>query len=82
MAGVHNVSSELGQGIFENEYVKDNGVWKIAAMRVYARMRTDYEKGPQYSLPLDGPSTALPPDRAPTQTYEAHPTVFYPPFHY
>jgi len=82
MTGVHAGASELGQGIFENEYVKDGGVWKIAAMRVYGRMRTDYEKGPQFSLPLDGPSTTLAPDRAPTQKYQAHPVVLQPPFHY
>lgn len=82
MTGVHTGASELGQGIFENEYVKDNGVWKIAAMHVYGRMRTDYDKGPQYSLPFDGPSTVLPPDRAPTQAARAYPGTFQPPFHY
>jgi len=82
MTGMNGGASELGQGIFENEYVKDGGVWKIAAMRVFGRMRTDYDKGPQFSLPLDGPSATLAPDRPPTQKYQAHPVVFYPPFHY
>ena len=82
MTGVHHGASELGQGIFENEYVKQGGVWKIAAMHVYGRMRADYEKGPQYARAFDGPSTTLPPDRKPTGAARAYPDTFHPPFHY
>ena len=82
MTGINGSGAEFGQGIFENEYVQSGGAWKIAAMRVYGRMRTDYDKGPQSALPLEGPSTTMPPDRPPTQVYQAHPAVFYPSFHY
>ena len=82
MTGMNSGASELGQGIFENEYVKDSGVWKIAAMRVYGRMRTDYEKGAAVLAAARRTEHHAGAGPRATQRYQAHPVVFYPPFHY
>ena len=31
--------------MFENHYVKEDGVWKIAEMRLFPRMKADYFQG-------------------------------------
>lgn len=70
-----------GVGIFENSYVKDKGVWKIAALNFFVTGLTDYDKGWMASaLPMEGPSALFPPDRAPTHAYRAYPAAFIPPF--
>ena len=38
-------SGEWGDGDYENEYVKQNGVWKIAKLHFYADGFTDYDAG-------------------------------------
>ena len=35
----------LGPGVFENEYVKERGVWKIQTLHLYTTMYTPYEAG-------------------------------------
>lgn len=79
MTGVNNVGAQWGISIFENTYVKDNGVWKIESMRVYPRMTTDYAKG--WALDAQPVATAnrrFPADRPPTQTFASYPTFFVP----
>ena len=70
-------------GIYENAYVKEDGRWKIAALRYYVTAVADYDlgwaKGP---IPMDGPSAALPPDRPPTEVYRSLPGVHLPAFHF
>jgi hypothetical protein len=44
------IGTNGGQGfwtitLFENRYVKRNGKWMVAAMRLYPRTRTDYHQG-------------------------------------
>jgi hypothetical protein len=70
-----------GVGIYENEYVKEGGVWKIARLHFYPMAFTDYDKGWARSLlPLKGPSALFPPDRPPTVVYRALPGNYIPPF--
>jgi hypothetical protein len=80
---VHGEYANWGLGVLENEYVKDNGVWKIRRHHFYTTMYTPYEAGwGKTAIPNAGPSAALPPDRPPTVSYEAYPTAFVVPFHY
>lgn len=37
--------AEWGTGTYENEYIKDNGVWKIRRLHLYPTMYTPYEQG-------------------------------------
>ncbi len=80
---VHDEYARWGLGVFENEYVKEGGVWKIQALHLYTTMYTPYEEGwAKTALPNRGPSAALPPDRPPSVAYEAFPAAFVVPFHY
>ena len=79
----HGEYANWGLGVLENEYVKDEGVWKIQALHFYTTMYTPYEQGwGKEALPNPGPSGSLPPDRPPTVEYAAYPSAFVVPFHY
>ena len=70
-----------GVGIYENTYVKDAGVWKIASLHFYPSAFTDYDRGWSRSLlPMDGQSALFPPDKPPTEVYRAMPGNYIPPF--
>jgi hypothetical protein len=88
MTGVSGSGSggNWGEGIYENEYVKQNGVWKISKLHWYATFVAPYEGGwlnadkkgiEEYAL-----GKGVMPDRPPSETYDAYPGVFVPPFHY
>jgi hypothetical protein len=80
---MHGEYARWGTGIYENEYVKEDGVWKILNVRLYTTMRTPYEEGwGKTALPMPGPIPGLPADRPPSITYEAYPAAFVAPFHY
>jgi len=75
--------AEWREGLYENEYVRENGIWKIAALHVYPRLVTDYDKGWAIDAQaLDPPSTEFPPDRPATSAYESYPKFVIPPFHF
>ena len=83
MAGINGVGGEWGESIFENEFVKENGVWTIKSLHVYPRLLTDYDKGwAKDAKPAPGPSKEFPPDRPPTEAYETFPKFYVPPFHF
>src|SRR5215475_9605365 len=86
LGGVGGASSRRAlwsQSIYENEFVKQNGVWKFRAMHVYPRFIVDAEKGwAKDAQPAPGPSTEFPPDRPPTQKYEIYPRFHIAPLHF
>jgi hypothetical protein len=70
-------------GTYENEYVKENGIWKIRALHSYFRMYTPCADGwGRTALPITQPEKDLPPDRPPSVVPEHYPSPFIPPFHY
>lgn len=72
-----------GVGIYENSYVKEDGVWKIASLHFYPTAMTDYDRGWARSLlPMKGQSALFPPDLPPTEVYRTMPGNFIPPFSY
>ena len=76
-------SGQWGDGVYENDYVKQNGVWKIARLHFYPDGFTDYDLGwTKSAIPLAGPSAAIPPDKPPTEIYRGFPGVYIPPYHY
>ena len=78
-----NQSGQWGDGDYENEYVKQNGVWKIAKLHFYPDGFTDYDAGwTKSAIPLPGPSAVIPPDKPPTEIYRGFPGVYIPPYHY
>jgi hypothetical protein len=83
VAGVKGKGAQWEEGIFENEYAKQNGVWRIHRVHYYPRVLTDYELGwAKDAKPAAGPSASFPPDRPPTEVYEAYPKMYYPRLHY
>jgi hypothetical protein len=78
-----NESGQWGEGVYENEYVKEGGVWKISKLHFYVTAFVDYDLGFNKSAnPIEGPSALFPPDRPPTEVYRSFPGVYIPPFHY
>jgi SnoaL-like domain len=81
--GEYQKSAVWGGGIYENQYVKENGVWKIKALHAYFRFYTPYAEGwAKTALPNSRPEKDLPPDRAPAVVYDSYPSTFVAPFHY
>jgi len=82
-AGDLNRSSVIGDCIYENEYRKENGVWKIAKLHAYFVMYSTLEQGwAQFATPNTRPEKALPPDRPPTTVYDMYPGTLVAPLHY
>ena len=76
-------NGEWGVGLYENAYVKERGVWKIARLHFYVTAMADYDGGfAKAPLPMDGPSAVLPPDRPPSEAYRSFPSAYLPPFDY
>ena len=78
-----NTAGAWGLGVYENEYTRERGRWQLSKVHFYMTALADYDlmwgKGP---IPLEGPSSLLPPDQPPTETYRSLPGVYIPPFHY
>jgi hypothetical protein len=71
------------EGPYENEYVKEGGVWKIARLHWYTTVNGSYDLGwHRKSYPIAGPLRDLPPDRPPSVVYQSFPAFFLPPYHY
>lgn len=76
-------NGQWGVGIYENEYVKEGGIWKIASLHFYLVGMTDYDLGwTRSALPMEGPSALFPPDEPPSVVYRAFPSNYVPPFSY
>jgi len=88
MTGVSGSGSggNWGEGTYENEYVKQDGVWKISKLHWYATFVAPYEGGWLHTGKQAVEDYALgknvTPDRPPSETYEPYPGVYVPPFHY
>jgi hypothetical protein len=83
MTGTTGGKALWTQSIYENEFVKQGGVWKFKAMHVYPRFIVDAEQGwGKDAQPAPGPSKEFPPDRPPTESYEIFPRFHIAPFHY
>ncbi len=80
---VHGEYANWGLGVLENDYVKEDGVWKIRRHHFHTTMYTPYEAGwGKTAIPNAGPSAELPPDRPPSVATQAYPAAFVVPFHY
>ena len=82
MATLTNVRDELSTR--QNEYVKQNGIWKIRSLHYYTSFATPYEKGWAKEVMPTRREVArgFEPDKPPSVQYEAFPKYFVPPFHF
>ena len=84
MMGQAGGRGTIGSGVYENEMVKEDGVWKIKTLHFYFTFGSDYDKGwgrdaIQNPKPTSGQA---PGGRPPSVAYELYPVAYIPPFHY
>ena len=83
MHGDYQGDATISAGVYENEYVKEAGVWKIKSDHLYTTFVAGYHKSWAHgALPVPGQSATLPPDLPPTLEYESFPNYYVVPFHY
>jgi hypothetical protein len=72
-----------GEAVYENAYVREDGVWKIAKLHAfvtyYVRWDAGWSKG---GVPMGTALPELPPDAPQTVDYKSFPHVYIPPYHY
>jgi hypothetical protein len=75
--------AQWGDAIYENEYLKEDGVWKIRKLHAYFTYYVPYGKGwDQGGDPPPAAIPGLPPYLPPTENYKLYPDVYIPPYHY
>ena len=70
-------------GVYENEYVKEDGKWKFKKLYFNLTFRTPYEDG-WLKVPVvgqNGPDEVIKPDAPPT-AYFPYPSGYHVPFHF
>jgi hypothetical protein len=82
LEGDYGGDAHWGEGPYENEYVKQNGVWKIKTLHWYQSLFVPYAGGWQTNPDPTGGKhvTTLTPDRPPTVDYKTWPETYLPPF--
>jgi len=85
MLGQYKQHAEWRDGIYENTYVREGGVWKIQSLHLYVNFVAPYERGWARLAPGEGlvpseASKAFPPDRPPSASYQPFPADQLPPF--
>jgi hypothetical protein len=82
LEGDYGGDAHWGEGPYENEYVKQNGVWKIKTLHWYQALFVPYAGGWQTNPdPTAGKRvTTLTPDRPPSVDYKIWPETYLPPF--
>lgn len=81
MTGQDNATGQWSVSVFENVYVKEDGVWKFQRMRILPHMKADYAAGwAEGALPPAGPSAEFPPDGPARETVSAYPDALAMPY--
>ena len=85
MTGQYKKHAEWTDGIYENTYVREGGVWKIKSLRLYVNFVAPYERGWARLAPGEGlvqseASKTFPPDRPPGAALPPFPEPQVPPF--
>lgn len=85
MTGQYKRHAEWRDGIYENTYVREGGLWKIRSLRLTVNFVAPYERGWARLAPGEGvvqseASRAFAPDRPPSAPLAPFPEVQVPPF--
>jgi hypothetical protein len=83
MFSIQNVDAQWGAGVYENELIKEDGVWKFDYLHGYQTFYTKYQDGwAKRASAIFAPYDRLPPDGPQSVPYDPYPAAFVPPFHY
>jgi hypothetical protein len=85
LAGRHGEHAYWAEGPYENEYRRDEGVWKISRLHWYQTFAVPCDGGWAGNVDATGGrlvSRSLSADAAPSELYDVWPGVYTPPFHY
>lgn len=87
MFGQFQQNASWRTGVYENGYVNDGGVWKIASLHLFVNFVAPFEQGWARLKPVNGDwrsdvAKAYPPDRPPTVAYKPFPDPQLAPFSY
>lgn len=81
--GTYGQDGTWTEGPYENEYVNENGVWKLSKVHWYITVKGSYDQGwSKQHMPPPTPLADLPPDQPPSEKYESWPAFYLPPYHY
>lgn len=83
--GNYQKEATFGEGPYENEYVKEGGVWKFKTVHWFQTYAVNVDGGWAKNKDVTSGRTMpadYPPDRPSTFDYEPWPGVFVPPFHF
>jgi hypothetical protein len=71
------------EGVYENEFVREGGVWRFSKMRFWPTYYVPEKEGFTGAIrPNIESDSRLPPDHPPTDNAGVLPDIYYPPFHY
>lgn len=84
VAGFSSVKQAWNEGVYENAYVKENGVWKFSKMKFWGTYYTPYDQGwvGEQMTYINGTGMSEGADLPSTDGGVFFPEVFYPPYHY
>ena len=85
LTGEYGEGAYWGEGPYENEYVKEDGVWKISKLQWFQTLVVPYEGGWARHEDVNRGiyvSEQLPPDAPPSHDFGWWPETFLPPFHF
>ena len=87
----HGKIAFWNEGTYENDYVKEDGVWKFKKLKFWSRYFTEFDKGwakqgiPPIGDSANKPNPDYPPDEPspPEDLHSMYPEYYFvPPFHY
>jgi hypothetical protein len=86
VAGFGGNDGFWSDGIYENEFVKDNGVWKFSKLKFWPTYYTPFHEGwtGQQVACINGDGSGMSPgaDKPSTDHAGVYPDVYFPPYHY
>nr|PZN79262.1 MAG: hypothetical protein DIU56_06795 [Pseudomonadota bacterium] len=83
MFAAQNRAAQWGEGVYENRFIRENGVWKYRNLLGFQTFYTNYEDGwAKKASPIFAPFPGYPPDQPQSVAYDPYPAVFVPPYHY
>ncbi len=76
--------ASMGGAIYENEILKEDGLWKFSKVHAYNTFTANYDGGWARGLSrgMPGPAADFPPDSPPTASIAMLPIVYEIPYHY